>query len=101
MQLIDMFYCSIQKYIIRIPARSEYSLQSYLPLSAQKYHIWPCLEHDLFSFDRLLMRLAVNLDRHKISDKFEFRPVQTIDFWVTCPLVRPNPIFSLVHSIVF
>ena len=30
------------------------------------------------------MKLADNMDMHKISDEFEFRPDQTIDFGVTC-----------------
>ena len=33
------------------------------------------------------MRLADNLDRHRVSDEFEFQPDQNIDFGVTCPLV--------------
>ena len=45
------------------------------------------------------MKLADNMDRHKILDEFEFRPDRTIDFWVTCPLVQKNPIFDLVRSI--
>ena len=44
------------------------------------------------------MKLAGNMDMHKISDEFEFRPDRTIDFGVTCPLVQKNPIFDLVLS---
>ena len=44
------------------------------------------------------MRLADNLDRHKILDEFEFGPDRTFDFGVTCPLVTKNPIFELVQS---
>ena len=33
------------------------------------------------------MRLAENLDRHKISDEFEFRSDWNINFGVICPLV--------------
>ena len=45
------------------------------------------------------MKLADNMDRHKISDEFKFRQDRTIDFAVTCPLVQKNPIFDLVSSI--
>ena len=31
------------------------------------------------------MKVADNLDRHKISDKFEFRQDGAIHFGVTCP----------------
>ena len=43
------------------------------------------------------MRLADNVDSHKISDEFEFRPDRNIDFRVTCPLVAKT-IFYLVRS---
>ena len=45
------------------------------------------------------MKLADNMDSHKISDEFEFRPDQTIDLGVTCPLVQKKPIFDFVQSI--
>ena len=45
------------------------------------------------------MKLADNLDRHIISDEFEFRPDRTIVFGVACPLVPINPIFNLFRSI--
>ena len=32
-----------------------------------------------------LVILAGNEDMHKISDKFEFRPVRTTDYEVSCP----------------
>ena len=34
------------------------------------------------------MKLADNMERHKVSDEFEFRPDQTVDLGVTCPLVQ-------------
>ena len=34
------------------------------------------------------MKRADNMDKHKISDDFEFLPDRTIDFGVTCPLVK-------------
>ena len=48
------------------------------------------------------MKLADNLDRHKISkisDGFEFRPDLTTAVRVTCPLVLKKFIFDLVLSI--
>ena len=45
------------------------------------------------------MKVADNMDRHKISDEFEFQPDRTLDFWVTCPLVQKKNIFDLVWSI--
>ena len=55
---------------------------SYLPFSVEKTHILPCPEHSLFSFDWIFMKVADNLDRHKLSDKIEFRQDH---FGVTCP----------------
>ena len=46
--------------------------------------------HSLFRFNRIFISLADNLDRHTISNDFEFRPDRTIDFGVTCPLVPKN-----------
>ena len=42
-----------------IPARSDYSLWSYLPLSAKKSHIRLCPEHSLCNFYPIFMKLAV------------------------------------------
>ena len=52
----------------------DWTIHFRVTLSAEKHHIRPCPEHSLFSFNRVFMRLAVNLDRHKISDEFEYRP---------------------------
>ena len=82
-----------------VPGRLDCWLQSYLPFSAEKPHIWPCPEYSLLSFNWNLMKLADNLDRHKISDEFKFQSDWTIDFGVTCPLVPKTPIFYLVQSI--
>ena len=37
------------------------------PWMPKKHHIWPCPEHNLFSFNQIFMRLADNLDGLKIS----------------------------------
>ena len=99
-------------------ARSYNSLRSYLPLSAEKphkyYSFWchlpfgaekpnirPCPEHILFSFDGIFMKVADNLERHKISDEFRLRQNRTIHFGVTCPWVPKNLIFHFVWIIVY
>ena len=46
------------------------------------------------------MKIGDNLDRHKISDKFEFRQDRTIHFEVTCPWVpKKKNTFEFVGSI--
>ena len=44
--------------------------------------------HQFFSiaFDPILFKLAGNEDMHNILDEFEFRPDQTTDYGVSCPL---------------
>ena len=39
----------------------------------------------LLFFYQIFFKLASNEDRHKISDDFEFRPVQTTPYRVRCP----------------
>ena len=46
-----------------------------------------CLHFFPVVFDPILFILAVNKHRHKIWDKFEFRPDQTTDYGVGCPEV--------------
>ena len=46
------------------------------------------------------MKVADNLDRHKISNKFEFWSDRTIDFGVTCPLTPKHPIYNLERSLL-
>ena len=83
-----------------------------LALCAENHHVWPCLNHSLFSFDQIFMRpayklerhriifkLAGNQDSHKMLDEFEFRPDQTFYFGVTCLLVPKSPIIDLVLNI--
>ena len=54
------------------------------PLVPKKSHIRPCPECSLLSSDCNLIKLADNLDRHELSDEFDFRTDQTIGFGVTC-----------------
>ena len=44
-----------------------------------------CLHVSLFIFDRIIIKVAGNQDRHKSSVKFDFGPNQTTHFGVTCP----------------
>ena len=44
-----------------------------------------CLHASSFIFDRFIIKVAGNQDRHKSSDEFDFGPDQTTQFGVTCP----------------
>ena len=44
-----------------------------------------CRQASSFIFDRIIIKVAGNQDRHKSSDEFDFRPDQTTHFGVTCP----------------
>ena len=44
-----------------------------------------CLHASSFIFDRIIIKVACNQDRHKSSDEFDFGPDQTTQFGVTCP----------------
>ena len=49
-----------------------------------------CLETSTFNFDRIFVKFA-GQDRHKISDKFDFGPDQTIHFCLSyLPLSDKN-----------
>ena len=47
-----------------------------------------CLQASSFIFYQILVKLAGNQDRHKISDEFKFRPDRISHFGVTCPWER-------------
>ena len=44
-----------------------------------------CLHASSFIFDRIIIKVIGNQDRHKSSDKCDFGPDQTTHFGVTCP----------------
>ena len=46
-----------------------------------------CLHASLFSFYRIIIKVAGNQDRHESSVKFDFGPNQATHFGVTCPWV--------------
>ena len=54
-----------------------------------------CLHASLFIFDRIIIKVAGNQDRHKSSVKFDFGPNQTTHFGVTCPWVTKIHTFEL------
>ena len=44
-----------------------------------------CLHASSFIFDRIIIKVAGNQDRHKSSDEFDFGPDQSTHFGITCP----------------
>ena len=46
-----------------------------------------CLHASSFIFDRIIIKVAGNRDRHKSLDEFDFGPDQTTHFGVICPLM--------------
>ena len=44
-----------------------------------------CLHASSFIFDRIIIKVAGNQEKHKSSDEFDFGPDQTTHFEVTCP----------------
>ena len=44
-----------------------------------------CLHASSFIFDRIIIKVAGNQDRHKSSVEFDFGPNQTTHFGVICP----------------
>ena len=46
-----------------------------------------CLHASLFIFDRIIIKVAGNQDRHESLVKFDFGPNQATQFGVTCPWV--------------
>ena len=60
-----------------------------------------CLQASSFIFDRIFVKLAGNQDRHKISDKFEFRPDRICHFGVICPWGRIRFSIDILWNIQF
>ena len=44
-----------------------------------------CLHASSFIFDRIIIKVGGNQDRHKNSEEFDFRSDQNTHFGVTCP----------------
>ena len=85
---------------------SDQSFWSYMPLSGENK--W-CLqlyngEYDVstFSQNSFFIKLTGNKDRHKILNRFEFRPDLTSHFGVTClSAVKENDVSSFSQSPLF
>ena len=56
-----------------------------------------CLHASSFIFDRIIIKVAGNQDRHKSSDKFDFGPDQISHFAVTCPWMTKNFTLSILN----
>ena len=52
-----------------------------------------CLHASSFIFDRIVIKVAGNQDRHKSSVEFDFGPNQTTHFGDTCPWVTKISLF--------
>ena len=68
----------------------KFEFRSQLPLSILKIsHRLTmgkcCLHASSFIFDRIIIKVAGNQDRHKSSDEYDFGPEKTTNFGVTCP----------------
>ena len=53
-----------------------------------------CRHASSFIFDRIIIKITSNQDRHQSSVKFDFGPNQTIHFGVTCPWVTKISYFQ-------
>ena len=58
-----------------------------------------CLDASSFIFDRIIIKVAGNQDRHKSSDQFDFGPDQTTHFGVTCPWMTKMLLFRTSRSL--
>ena len=56
-----------------------------------------CLQASSFIFDRIIIKVAGNQDRHKSSQEFDFGPDQTTQFGVTRPWVIKYYTFELEY----
>ena len=50
-----------------------------------------------FIFDRIIIKVAGNQERHESSDEFDFKPDQTTHFGVTCPWMTKIYTFELEY----
>ena len=56
-----------------------------------------CLLASSFIFDRIIIKVAGNQDKHNSSDEFNFGPDQTTHFGVTCPWMTKIFTFELEY----
>ena len=69
----------------RGPLTSEIAALERLKISYRLIMGKCCLHANLLIFDRIIIKVAGNQDRHKSLDVFDFMPDQTTHFGVTCP----------------
>ena len=67
------------------PLTTELAALEHLKISHRLIMGKCCLHASSFIFDRIIIKVAGNQDRHKSSDEFDFGPDQTTNFGVTCP----------------
>ena len=60
-----------------------------------------CLHASSFIFDRIIIKVAGNQDRHKSSVEFDFGPNQTTHFGVTCVTKLPVYIYIYIYIYIF
>ena len=68
-----------------IPLTMELAALEHLKNSHRHIMRKCCLHGNSFIFDRIIVKIVGNQDRHKSLDEFDFGPDQTIHFGVTCP----------------
>ena len=56
-----------------------------------------CLHASSFNFDRIIIKIACNQDRHKSSNEFDFGPDQTTHSGVTCLWIMKIYTFELEY----
>ena len=56
-----------------------------------------CLHASSFIFDRIIVKVPGNQDRHKSSDEFDFGLDQTTNLGVTCPWMTKFFTFKLEY----
>ena len=56
-----------------------------------------CLHASSFIFDRIIIKVAGNQDKHKSSEEFDLGPDQTTHFGVTCPWMTKVYTFELEY----
>ena len=67
------------------PLTTELAVLGHLKISHRLIMGKCCLHASSFIFDRVIIKVAGNQDRHKSSHQFDFGPAQTTNFGVTCP----------------
>ena len=70
--------------MVEIPLTMELAATERLKASHRLIMGKCCLKASSFIFDRIIIKVAGNQDRHKSSDVFDFRPYHTTHFGIAC-----------------